>query len=222
MNIILACEFSGTVRDAFIAAGHNAWSCDLLPGSGRNRRQHIQDDIRRVLSGYGYGLPNGRLTYPDYWHMALCFPPCTRLANSGVRWLHKPPAGRTLPDMWREFQRGVELYQFFQTLPIHHKAIENPVMHKYAREALQPGKRHIVQPWWFGDPAFKATGFELFNLPPLQPTHKLVPPKAGTEAHKAWSLIHRCPPGPDRQKIRSTFFPGMAAAMASQWGNPQP
>ena len=75
-----------------------------------------------------------------------------------------------------------------------------------------------MQPWWFGDPFFKATGFELVNLPELRPTNKLTPPKAGTPEHAAWSKIHRMPPGPDRAKLRSETFPGIAHAAADQWG----
>ena len=77
----------------------------------------------------------------------------------------------------------------------------------------------IVQPWWFGDPAFKGTGLYLRDLPPLSPTDRLDPPSPRTDAHKAWSAVHRAPPGPDRWKIRSRTFPGIAAAMARQWGD---
>jgi hypothetical protein len=98
------------------------------------------------------------------------------------------------------------------------KAIENPVMHKHAIERLGRRDRQIVQPWWFGDKAFKATGFELHGLAPLKPTNKLLPPLPGTEEHKKWSSVHREPPAPDRWKNRSRTFPGVAAAMAKQWG----
>jgi hypothetical protein len=98
-------------------------------------------------------------------------------------------------------------------------AVENPVMHKHARARI-PGlcKPQTVQPWWFGDPAFKATGWYLRQLPPLEPTRKLTPPRPGTAEHKAWSAVHRAPPGPERWKFRSRSFPGMAEAAALQWG----
>jgi hypothetical protein len=92
-------------------------------------------------------------------------------------------------------------------------------MHRYARERIRGWiKPQIVQPWWFGDPVFKATGLYLRGLPPLTATRRLVPPRPGTDAHRQWSTIHRAPPGPDRWKFRSKTFPGMAAAWADQWG----
>ena len=149
----------------------------------------------------------------------IAHPPCTRLANSGVRWLHHPPKGRTLDDMWEELEQGVELYKALRDAPINFIALENPVMHKHASTRINPGRRHVVQPWHFGDEAFKATGFELLRLPDLVHTNKLIPPKKGTEIHKNWSFIHRMPPSPHRSKLRSKSFLGMAQAMASQWGN---
>jgi hypothetical protein len=119
--------------------------------------------------------------------------------------------------MWEELDEAVKFYKLFRDAPIKRKAIENPVMHCHARERLGNVPRHVVQPWWFGDKAFKATGFELHGLPPLEPTNLLVPPKPGTEEHKAWSWIHRAPPGPDRWKVRSRTFPGIAEAMSLQW-----
>lgn len=165
---------------------------------------HIQADILRGVLTYG-------------WDMAIFFPPCTRLANSGRRWLHNPPNDKTMVQMWTEFFEGVELYKAVRNAPIPKIAIENPVMHDHARELIEKGKRHIVQPWWFGDKAFKATGFELIGLPKLKPTNKLTPPKTGTEEYKAWSWIHRLPPSPERTKLRSQTFPGIAKAM-TQWG----
>lgn len=98
-------------------------------------------------------------------------------------------------------------------------ALENPVMHRHARERI-PGipKPQTVQPWWFGEPFFKATGFYLRGLPPLVATARLDRPARGTPEHKAWSAIHRAPPGPDRWKFRSRTFAGIADAMAEQWG----
>jgi hypothetical protein len=141
----------------------------------------------------------------------VAHPPCTRMANSGVRWLHER-------GLWNDLIAAVRFYKQLREAPIPRVAIENPVMHKYAREALGNAPRHIVQPWWFGDPYFKATGFELIGLPPLRPTNPLAPPKPGSYAHRAWSAVHREAPGPERWKARSRTFPGMAAAMAEQWG----
>ena len=120
--------------------------------------------------------------------------------------------------MWDELEAGAKFYLELRDAPIDKKVIENSIMHKYARELIKPGYRQVVQPWWFGDKAFKATGLELINLPDLIPTNKLTPPKPGTEEHKKWSLIHRMPPGPDREKLRSKTFPGIAKALAEQYG----
>lgn len=204
MNVLIACECSAVVRDAFRALGHNAWSCDLKECRG-DPEWHIQDDVLNELQ-------------PGRWDLMIAHPECTRLANSGVRWLHKPPTGKTVEQMWEELKQAAEFYKKLRDAPVPRKAIENPVMHKYARELINPGKRQIVQPWHFGEPFFKATGFELFNLPALKDTNRLQPPEKGTEEHKEWSMIHRCPPGEGRAEIRSRTFPGIADAMADQWG----
>lgn len=201
MRVLVACEFSGVVRDAFIAAGHDAISCDLLPSEAPG--PHTQGDVLDVLG--------------DGWDMLIAHPPCTRLANSGVRWLNSPPAGKTPAQMHSELIEAADFYRALRDAPIPLRCIENPVMHKYAK-ALLPGiQRQVVQPWWFGEEMFKATGYELIGLPPLVETNRLTPPKPGTDDHKAWSWIHRCPPGPERWKNRSRTPIGIARAMAEQW-----
>lgn len=206
MRVLVGCETSGVVRRAFAALGHDVWSCDLLPSEDGSNR-HIRDDIRNVLN--------------DGWDLlAVMHPPCTRLCNSGVRWLAAPPPGKTVEQMRRELEEGADLFSACWNAPIPRVAVENPVMHKHAKaliENYQPATQ-TVQPWWFGDPAFKATGLYLRNLPALVPTNRLTPPKAGSDEHKAWSAVHRAPPGPDRWKIRSRTFDGIAQAMAHQWG----
>jgi hypothetical protein len=179
-------------------------SCDLKPAEDGSPH-HLQGDVRRFLD-------NG-------WDQMIAHPVCTRLTNAGVRWLKVPPPGKTLEDMWNELREGLDLYRTLRDAPIERKAIENPVMHLYARCLLNIKERQTVQPWWFGDPFFKATGWELINLPKLVPTNKLIPPKPGTPEHKAWSAVHRAPPGPTRTEDRSRFYPGMADAMAQQWGD---
>lgn len=206
MRVLIGCEYTGTVRRAFEALGHDAWSCDLLPSlDGSNH--HIRGDIRDHLN--------------DGWDLlAVMHPPCTRLCNSGVRWLHTPPPGKTREQMWAELDEGAALFSDCWNAPIERVAIENPVMHKHAKALIrnfEPATQ-TVQPWWFGDRAFKGTGLYLRGLPPLVPTNRLTPPKAGTDDHKAWSAIHRAPPGPDRWAIRSKTFDGIAEAMAAQWG----
>lgn len=206
MRVLIGCETSGVMRRAFAARGHDVWSCDLLPAEDGSNR-HITGDIRDHLN--------------DGWDLlAVMHPPCTRLCNSGVRWLHRPPNGRTLEQMWDELDEAVALFSACWSAPIPRRAIENPVMHRHARERMPANlpKPQIVQPWWFGEPFFKATGFYLDGLPPLEATNRLVSPKPGTADHKRWSAIHRAPPGPDRWKFRSRTFDGVAEACADQWG----
>lgn len=203
MRVLIACEFSGVVRRAFRERGHDAFSCDLLPAEDGG--PHIQGDAWQAANF-------------ARWDLMIAHPPCTRLTNSGVRWLHIPPPGKTKEEMWRDLDEAAQFYLALRNAPIPRKAIENPIMHKYARERINPTARQVVQPWWFGEPQFKATGFELFNLPPLRPTNKLVPPKSGTAEHAQWSKVHRASPSPNRWKERSRTLCGIAQAMAEQWG----
>lgn len=205
MRVLIGCETSGVVRRAFAARGHDVWSCDLLPAEDRSNR-HIIGDVRDHLRD-GWGL------------LAIMHPPCTRLCNSGVRWLHEPPPGRTRESMWAELDEAVDFFRACWSAPIPRRALENPIMHRHARERL-PGlpKPQVVQPWFFGDPFFKATGFYLDGLPPLVATNRLTPPAKGTDDYKRWSAVHRASPGPDRWKLRSRTFEGVADAMAAQWG----
>lgn len=210
MRVLIGFECSGIVRRAFAALGHDAWSIDLKPSLDRSNK-HIVGDIREYLD--------------DGWNLlAVLHPPCTRLTNSGVRWLSVPPRGRTVEEMWHELDDGADLFSLAWNADTEHGieriAVENPIMHRHAKERIrnyQPPAQ-IVQPWWFGDPFFKATGLYLKKLPPLVPTQKLAPPASGSVEHKNWSMVHRAPPGPDRSERRSRFFPGVASAMALQWG----
>lgn len=207
LKILIGCATSCVAMDAFAALGHDVWQCDLLPAD-RPTNRHIQADIRSVLH-WGWDL------------LLVSNPPCTRLCNSGVRWLSAPPPGKTTAEMWAELDEGADLFSACLNAPIPSVAVENPVMHGHAKARITNWiKPQIVQPWWFGDPYFKATGLYLRNLPPLRPTNRLTPPRPGTDDHKRWSMIHRASPGPDRWKTRSKTFPGMAAAWAAQWAGP--
>ena len=206
MKILIACEESQTICLEMRKRGHEAFSCDIQECSGGYPEWHIQDNVLNQLDNGGG------------WDMMIAHPPCTRLANSGVRWLTNPPKNKTLEQIWEELRQGAKFYKALRDAKISKKAIENPVMHKHARKLIAIGYKQIVQPWWFGDEAFKATGLELIGLPDLKPTNKLIPPKPGTDDHKKWSWIHRLPPGPERTKLRSKTFPGLARAMAEQWG----
>lgn len=196
-RILVACEFSGTVRRAFTSRGYDAWSCDLLPAEDGSNR-HYRCDVRDILD--------------DGWDMLIvAHPPCTRLCNSGVRWLSVPPPGKTRADMWAELDAGAALFSALWNAPVERIAVENPVMHRHAKERIvgYVPPAQSVQPWQFGHGETKRTCLWLKNLPPLRPTAIV----EGREAR-----VHRMPPGPDRGKERSRFFDGIAAAMADQWG----
>lgn len=203
MRILVACEESQAVTIELRKLGHDAYSADIQDCSGGYPEWHIKGDVLDILN--------------DGWDMMIAHPPCTRLTNSGVRWLKAPPPGKTLEQMWQELKDGAWFYNALRDAPIPKKAIENPVMHKYARELIKPLHKQTVQPHWFGDKTFKATGLELINLPDLIPTNKLTVPGKGTDEHKEWSWIHRLSPGPNRAKLRSKTQPGIAKAMAEQW-----
>lgn len=210
MTWLIACEESGTIRDAMLAQGIDAVSCDLKPTSKPG--PHIRGDVLEQIE--------------RRWAGVIAHPVCTYLTNAGARHLYEGgrrwnPDGtenRTCPDRVRKAKRAAGFYAEIRKANAPRIAIENPVMHALARHLLGTPKRQVVQPWWFGDPMFKAIGWELHGLPPLEATNRLTPPKPGTEEHKAWSWVHRCPPGPHRAEIRSKTPPGMARAIADQWG----
>lgn len=197
MRVLIACEFSGVVRRAFAARGHDAWSCDLLP-SEDGSNHHITGDARDHL-GDGWDL------------LMVAHPPCTRLCNSGVRWLAKPPPGKTVPQMQRELEEGAALFSAFWNAPIERIAVENPIMHKYAKALIEnyQAPAQTIQPYQHGHGETKGTCLWLKNLPKLTPSNIV---------EGRTPRVHRMPPGPDRWKERSRTFDGIAQAMADQWG----
>jgi hypothetical protein len=213
-RVLIACERSGVVRRAFEARGHDAWSCDIHPADDGSNR-HITGDVRHHLD--------------DGWDMlAVMHPPCTILCNSGVKHLYnggRKENGRN-EARWAELEEAAAFYRHLRDAKqIPRRVAENPVMHRYAIQLTRRGRTQFVHPYFFGEPYFKNTGLELINLPPLEPTDMLKPPRPGTDEHKAWSRCHREPPGPDRARRRSETYPAIAEAMADQWGallpNPQ-
>jgi hypothetical protein len=194
VRVLVACEYSGRVRDAFIRAGHDAMSCDLLPTDAPG--PHHQGDVRDILG--------------DGWDLMVAHPTCTYLCNSGVRWLS------TEPDRWKHMVAGAVFFRELLNAPIPRVAVENPVMHGYAAAIVGRRQTQIIQPWMFGHPETKATGLWLRGLPPLVATEDVRDvmrhlPKAER------SRIHYASPGPDRWKLRSSTYVGIAAAMADQW-----
>lgn len=215
LRVLIGCETSGIARRAFAVLGHDVWSCDLEAAEDGSNR-HIRCDIRGGILDEGWDL------------LAVMHPPCTRLCRSGRRWMSGPgkwtpprqlPAGRTWGDMRAEFETGVEIFTACWAAPIDRVAIENPAMNDLARDRMPvdlPAPQ-MVQPFWFGEPAYKNTGWYLRGLPKLQETNRLPEPERGSEAWKYWNRVHRAPPGPDRARLRSRSFPGMMAAAAQQW-----
>lgn len=193
MNVLVACEFSGVVRDAFIKKGHNAWSCDLLPAESPG--PHLQCDVREVLS--------------DHWDLMIAHPPCTYLANSGVQHLHKDK------KRWERMESAVRFFnELINFYPVKKRCIENPIPHKYG-----VGKTYsqIIQPWQFGHAEQKATCLWLRGLPKLVETNnvkKHMLKLSEKDRQKVWYAA----PGKNRNKVRSITFKGIAEAMAEQWG----
>lgn len=208
MKVLVGCEFSGIVREAFAARGHDAWSCDLLdteiPG------QHLKCDVLEILG-------NG-------WDLAIFHPPCTYLTNAGVRHLHEHCVtrnGNHASVYGEERHKAMrEACGFFCSMlnaPIPSICVENPIPHRYARDII--GKySQLIQPWQFGHGETKATCLWLRNLPPLQPTHRRDDLFCPQEPHERRHRIHLIPPGPQRWKERSRTFAGVAKAMSEQWG----
>ena len=192
LRVLIACEFSGIIRDAFIEQGHDAWSCDLLP-SESNNGPHYQDSIHHVLTKTMYD-----------WDMMIAHPPCTYLANSGVSWLYKQE-GR-----WAKLREGALFFKQLLEADIPKICIENPIMHKYAVEIIGRRQDQVIQPWQFGHGETKATCLWLKNLPKLEPTNIV----NGREQR-----LHRLPPSLGRAKERSRTFKGIAKAMAKQWSD---
>lgn len=186
MRVLIACEFSGIVRDAFIEHGHNAMSCDLLPTERLG--PHYQGDVLDIID--------------DGWDLMIAHPPCTYLANSGVRWLHERE-GR-----WDKMRKGAEFFRGLLDAPIKAKAIENPIMHKYAVAIIGRRQDQVVQPWQFGHGETKAVCLWLEGLPPLVPTQIVEDREA---------RVHMESPSKHRWKNRSRFYPRIADAMATQW-----
>lgn len=198
MRVLVACEFSGTVRRAFAARGHDAWSCDLLPSSDESPK-HIQCDVREVL----------RLG----WDMMIAHPPCTYLTSSGLHWNKRVTGRQELTD------EAVEFVRELMHAPIKRKAIENPIGALSSR-IRKPDQ--IIQPWQFGADASKATCLWLECLPPLAPT-EIVAPRITPDGKRRWanqtdSGQNKLTPSADRWALRSITYPGIAAAMADQWG----
>jgi hypothetical protein len=191
LRVLVACEYSARVRDAFRAKDHDAWSCDILPTDG-DPTWHIQGDVLEVLD--------------KGWDLMVAFPPCTYLSCAGVRWWYAP--GRA-----EKREAALDFIRELMAADIDQIAIENPqgAIGSYIRKADQ-----YIQPHWFGDPYIKKTGLWLKNVPKLLPTCPVEP--VGHWMHSS-NVITGLPTEASKSKRdRSLTFPGIARAMADQWG----
>jgi hypothetical protein len=191
VRVLVACEYSGRVREAFRKLGHDAWSCDLLP-SDDNSPHHYQCDVLTLLD--------------KGWDLMIAHPPCTYLASSGLHW------NKRVPDRAAKTEEALEFIKLLMDAPIPKIAIENPIGCISSR-IRKPDQ--IIQPWMFGEDASKATCLWLKGLPLLAPTNIV---KKKRYANQTASGQNNLSPGKDRWKIRSITYQGIADAMANQWG----
>jgi hypothetical protein len=195
MKILIACEYSGVVRDAFIKKGHKAMSCDLLPTDKEG--PHYQGDIFDIIN--------------DGWDLMIAHPPCTYMANSANSHL------KTDPERWKNLIDGAIFFRKLLEADIPKIAIENPIMNGNAKKIIGKSQSQVVQPWMFGHTEQKATCLWLKNLPNLVPTNNVKKEMMLLPINQRQRL-HYLPPTQDRWKIRSTTYQGIASAMAEQWG----
>jgi len=196
MKILIACEYSGTVRDAFAAKGHDAMSCDLLPTDIPGK--HYQGDVMDIIN-------NG-------WDMLIAHPPCTYMSNSGVSHLHKDP------KRWLELFEAGAFFKRFLDADIPKIVIENPIMHKYGKQLIGNVRQsQVIQPWMYGHTEQKATCLWIKGLPLLVESNNVKDEMMLLPKNKRQRL-HYLPPSPNRWKLRSTTYKGIASAMAEQWG----
>lgn len=207
MNVLIGCEESGVVSAAFEARGHFVVSCDLLPS--RRSGVHVQGDLLPLLD--------------EPWDLAILFPPCTYSANSGAKHLYVD--GRkengVEPQRWIDMEAGVVFFNACLTRGsrIRKRAVENSKPHGHAMRRMARHYDQIIKLEWFGHREMKDTCLWLDGLPPLRPTDSVGPPPvSGSAERKVWERVFRMGPSPTRQRDRSEFRPGVAEAMADQWG----
>ncbi len=216
MRVLVACEFSGTVRRAFRARGHEAWSCDLLPSEDHSEH-HFTGRIQDFCRWGSWDQPK--------WDLIIAHPPCTYLANSGAKHLYlgmKKENGPN-PERWEKMRDAAAFFLDFWAVSsdadrAQRLAIENPIMHGHAAAIISSKPSQIVQPWMFGHPERKATCFWLRNLPPLRMTRDARAQMVGKPKRET-DRVHHAPPSEHRWKDRSRTYEGIAEAMAEQWGS---
>lgn len=197
LKVLVACEESQTVTKAFRRRGHEAFSCDLIECSGGHPEWHIQEDATSLLN--------------KNWDIIIAHPPCTYLANSGVCWL------KDNPERKAKMIEAAKFFRQFLSSSCPRVAVENPIMHKYAKQLIGRGQDQVIQPWMFGHKEKKATCLWLKGLPKLVPTTNLRE-ETNRLPKKMQQRLHYLPPSPERAKLRSKTYYGIAEAMALQWG----
>ncbi len=220
IEITVACEESQAVTIAFRQLGFIATSCDLQPCSGGHPEWHVQDDIRNYMAKKKAAA-------------VVAHPTCTEMANSGVRWFAStdPRDGYEWsekygvyliadPAKWQRLEEGCEFFNYFVD---YGKAgnnimIENPIHHRYAKERVRE-QDQIIQPWEHGHKKMKATCLWQYGLPLLEKSNVVGPPPKDRELRKSWQDVWLASPGPNRAKLRSKTYPGIAKAIAKQYGD---
>jgi hypothetical protein len=196
--VLVACEASGVVREAFRARGHNAWSCDLRPAEDASPF-HMERDIFNVLQDQWW----------DRWDLLIAHPPCTYLSSSGLHWNARRPGRSVLTNDAVNFCRRL------LDADVERIALENPIG-RLSTAIRKPDQ--IIQPWQFGHPESKATCLWLKGLPKLQPTRICVKAPGDRWANQTPSGQNKLGPSPDRWRLRAKTYSGIAKAMADQWG----
>lgn len=206
MKVLVACEESQAVCKEFRALGHEAYSCDIVPCSGGHPEWHLQQDVLPLLK--------------EKWDMIIAFPPCTYLTVTGNRWFNIDRYGEKAIQRYKDRKEAIDFFMAFANADCERIAIENPVG-IMSSEWRKPNQ--IINPWQFGDAFEKKTCLWLKGLPELTPTNIVeIPPRKKFDSGKsmpswyaeAWYL-----PKEERAKLRSKTFPGIAKAMAEQWGS---
>lgn len=197
MKVLVACEFTGVVRDAFRKAGHQAFSCDLddVEPEGRYPEHHLFGDCRQYLD--------------DGWDLLIAHPPCDYLAQSGARWLYGGKGRVRDEERWRKMVDAATFFRALLHAPVPMIAVENPIMSLHAVRIIGRGHTQLIQPWQFGHGETKATCLWLKNLPGLKHTKIMMERKA---------RVYQTGESSSRKAERSITYPGIAAAMAEQWG----
>jgi hypothetical protein len=205
MRVLVGCECSGVVREAFRALRHDAWSCDLKPAEDGSPF-HIQGDVLDHLA--------------DGWDLGIFHPVCRYLTNSGAKHLYlgMRKENGINPDRWAKMEAGAAFFLKLLNSPIPKVAVENPIMHRHAKAIIGVQQTQIVQPWMFGHLETKATCLWLRGLPPLEPTNNVYDAMMALPIAER-ARVHHMPPGPNREADRSRTLPGIGAAMARFWGD---